>query len=338
LISSTSSSKTPGREVGWRLWSRLFGATTIAVVAILLVVEVVSRTYLLSASKDLRRFRDYPRAAAALQQAAGLRLAMIGNSAADRAVDPLLLGDRMTARLGRPVQARKFVADASRVNDWYFIANRFFWEPGNTVDLFVVTFYEDDLEDGNRVELGRMAQFFAGPRDWPTVFDIDAQTFGDRADFLISSGWMTFAVRSRIRDRFLAINPNLNDFLTQVNAENLKHMKSVELSRARAGSPPPARTYRALDRLLQAAAAHNTRLLFVAYPVAPPPANPRYDVPVTTLDRLRGAGAGFLDMRDRVPNLEARHYEDDVHVTTEGAVIYTQALAEALAPLAPPRP
>jgi hypothetical protein len=319
------------------LWRRLFGATTLAVVLVLLLVELLSRTTLVRASKDLRRFRDYPRAALALQQTPALRLALIGNSATDRGVDPAILGDGMTVRLGRPVQAGKFVADASRINDWYFMLNRFFWQPGIKADLFVITFYEDDLEDGNRVELGRLAQFFSGPRDWPTVFDIDVLGLGDRIDFLISSAWMTFAVRSRTRDRFLNVNASLDDFLTQVNAENRKHGKQVG-PRGPGRPAPTGHTYRALDRLLAGAAANGTRLLFVAYPPAPPPINPRYVIPDATRDRLRAAGAGFLDMRDRVPKLQPRHYEDDVHLSPEGAALYSQALAGALADLLPRGP
>jgi hypothetical protein len=338
LTSSTSSSERPGGGPvpGWRLWVRLLGPTTIFVAIVLLLVEILSRTALVRASKDLRRFRGYPHAALELQEAPALRLALVGNSATDRGVDPAILAGGMTARLGRPVQAGKFVADASRVNDWYFMLNRFFWQPGLKVDLFVITFYEDDLEDGNRIELGRLAQFFARPQDWPTVFDVDVPGLGDRIDFLISSGWMAFAVRSRIRDRFLGVNANLDDFLTQVNAENRKHGKK---QRRPVGQPAPAaHTYRALDRLLAAAAASGARLLFVAYPAAPPPVNPRYEVPAATRDRLRAAGAGFLDMRDRVPRIQARHYEDDVHLSPEGAALYSQALAQALAELSPRGP
>jgi hypothetical protein len=329
LSSSTSSSEGRPR----RLWRKLLGPTTLVVVVVLLLIEAFSRTALVGASKDLRRFRGYPAAARALVAAPGLHVALIGNSATERGVDDALLSDGLTARAGRPVLARKFVADASRVNDWHFMLERFFWDTGARPDLFVVTFYEDDLEDGNRIEIGRFAQFFTQARDWPNVFDVDVDGLGDRVDFLISSAWMTFAVRSRIRDRLMGVNENLDDFLMRVNRVNRQRLMGAGQRAGRPGAT--VHGYRALDRLLAVAAAHGAHVLFVAYPPAPPPANQPYVIPEDTLAHLRAGHAELLDMRDKVPLIQPRHYADDVHLSPEGARLYSQALAEALAPHIP---
>jgi hypothetical protein len=309
------------------------GGTALVVVCALVVLEIFSRTTLVRASKDLSRFERYPAEAKALEQVQARRIALIGNSATDRGVDLPTFDDVMTTYSRRPTDARKFVADASRINDWTFILERYFWRPGVSVDLAVVTFYENELEDGNRIEIGRLAQFFTTTRDWPTLFSIDLPTVGDKAEFLVASGWMTYAVSSRIRDRVLTLVPAFRSFTQAVNGENLDHLI---LHQPAPGSGPQApRSYRALDRLLARAKEHGTRILFVAYPTAPAPGRAPYVVPADTIARIQAAGMGYLDMRGRAPAIEPRHYDDDVHLNAEGAVLYARALAIAMAWLAP---
>jgi len=307
---------------------RLVGWSTVLVLLVLAMLEIFSRAVLVGSSKDLRRFREYPAVARALGAAPARRVALIGNSATDRGVDPALLSRELTARVGTGVEARKLVADASRINDWYYILNRFFWQPGVAADLYVVTFYEDDLEDGNRIEIGRLAQFFTTARDWPSVFALDLPTVGDRLDFVMSSAWMTFAVRSRIRERVLeAAVPHYKTFVAATNDANIRHLK-----RRAPAAAPRVHSYGALERLLGAAAAHGSRIVFVAYPTAPVPDSEPYVVDPATVARVTGAGMQLLDMRGRVPDIQPRHYEDDVHLNPEGAALYTRRLAEALAP------
>jgi hypothetical protein len=308
------------------------GGTTLAVLVVLALLELFSRTALVRASKDLGRFERYGADAKALEQVRGRRIALVGNSATDRGVDLPTFDAVISAYTRRPTEARKFVADASRINAWTFILERYFWRPGVAVDLAVVTFYENELEDGNRIEIGRLAQFFTTASDWPTLFDVDLPTLGDRVELVLASGWMTYAVSTRIRDRVLTLLPGFRPFTEGVNAENLEHVMRRAPAPGAAAAP---RSYRALDRLLALARAHGTRLLFVAYPTAPVPGAPPYVVPPETVARIEGAGMGYLDMRGRAPEIQPHHYEDDVHLGPEGALIYSRALAIALAWLAP---
>jgi hypothetical protein len=314
----------PGPAGGsWR------GALLVAgcVAALLVGLEVVSRVVLVEASRDLRRFRSYPEAARALDRAPAFRLALVGNSATDRGVQEDRLARQLAGARGQPLEARKLVADASRINEWYHILDHYFWRPGARADLFVVTFYEDDLEDGNAVEIGRMAQMFTELADWPTVMDVDLPRLGDRLEFVVASAWATFAWRSRMRERALgAVVPGYQSFATAVNEANASHLRR----RAPAAGAP--RAYRALDRLLAAARAQASPLVFVAYPT--PDA---YPIPPETARRIEAAGATLLDLRTRVPELTPGHYADDVHLTPAGAALYTHRLAEALAPLVSPR-
>jgi hypothetical protein len=197
-------------------------------------------------------------------------------------------------------------------------------------DWLVVTYYEDDLEDGNNVEIGRLAQFFTSVRDWPSVFAIDLPQWSQRAEFVLASGWATFAASERIRERALeAMIPDYKEYVSASNAAIYEHNQR----RAKAAPPVRARSYQALRRLLRTVADSGIKLVVVAFPTRIDSGRMPYDVADETVQVLREGGASFLDLR-RVPGLEgADQYDDEVHLSVAGRVPYSRALGAALAPL-----
>lgn len=323
-------------------------------VVALLALELAARTVLVSASKDLRRFRAYPERAAALASSPAPRVAFVGNSATDEGVDLDVLVPGLTA-LGVKVSAGKFVADASRVDTWHFLLKDTFYDRGNSIDTAVITFYEDDLLDGNRIEIGRLAHFFTSVPDWPSVFTIDLRTFDERSEFVLSSLSAAIAVRGRLKERVLgALVPGYKAFLRDVNQANLLQQQAREaaLPPQSTGAHDPGshplspedpapgderaslRKTRALARLLAVAREEGVKLVFVAYPVPAAFEGPPYPLYPEMTALLAASGARLVDARDpRALGLTPRHYADDVHLTPEGARVYSKALAEWLAPV-----
>jgi hypothetical protein len=304
----------------------------LALLAIALVLEVVTRTKLFSSSKDFRRFRGYDARAEKLVAGPGPTVALIGNSATDRGVNLPVL-ERAFGEGGHAAHADLFVADQSRINTWRFILERYFARPERRPDLVVITFYEDDLADGNPVEIGRLAQFFTSVRDWPEVFTTHLHTLGDRVDFVVSSGWATFAASERIRERLLAaFVPDFVEYSEQANGVAFEHRRRRAAARA-SGRPaaPAAPTYEALRRTLARASEVGLRLCFVAYPTLSETGVLPYEIPPELPAILNEAHVSFIDLR-RVPTLRRDLYADEVHVTDEGRVPYSIALGHALAP------
>jgi hypothetical protein len=319
MSSSTSSSEARRDRV--RLLDR---RVALGVLLMVVALEVFTRVRLFSMSKDFRRFRGYDARAAALVARGGTRVALIGNSATDRGVDVVTL-ERALAGDGQRVHADLFVADQSRVNTWRYMLESYFARAQRRPDLVVVTFYEDELADGNPVEIGRLAQFFTTVRDWPEVFRVDLPAPGDRVEFVLSSVWATFAASERIRERLLdAVVPDFRDYTARANQIAFVHR------RAAAGRASGPRTYRALGGLLQRAAETGQHLCFVAYPTLAEPGAVPYPIPPELPVMLHEAGAGFIDLR-RTPGLRPDLYADEVHLTEEGRVPYSAALGQALA-------
>lgn len=312
MSSSTSSSKAaPGRRV------------LLCLALLFVVLELFTRFKLFDMSKDFRRFKAYPVQARELARSDGYRVALIGNSATDRGVDAEVFAAAMAEARGGPVAARKFVADQSRLNTWQYLLRRYFWKPGNQPDLLVINYYEANLEDGQEIEIGRLAQFFTRPDDWPVVLRHDVRELHQQVEFLISSGWATYAARERIKERVLKLAiPGYEEHAAQVNGVIFRHRKP---SGARQGK----RTYRTLRRVLDTARAHNARLCFVAYPTLLPEREYPYEIDPEARRMIEAAGMNLVDLR-KVPGLEPADYADEVHLKEEAMPFYSRKLAEAV--------
>jgi hypothetical protein len=300
------------------------------VVLSLVALDIGVREVLLPQSRDFINIQDFPRRASALSQVPGRKLTVFGNSAVLCGVDPQLLTQSLHDRHVRDIPADIFPADDSRMVDWYCMVNRYFWEAGNSVDILVVCFFDRQLADSRSTQVGRLARWFATPSDWPALFEYCLKTSGDRVDFVVSSAWTSFAVRSRLRERMLKLCvPDCEAFAKALNA--------TELDRQQERSPGPRAaqpSYHLLSGFLARAEAHHTRLIFVAFPRRPDATMPEdtiiYPLDDEALALIRNAGMDFIDLR-QTEGLSADKYLDFIHLTPEGKVIFTHTLADRLA-------
>jgi hypothetical protein len=295
-----------------RRWLLIVGM----LIAALIGLEVVTRWKLFDASKDLSRFGTYPERARTLASAPGKRVAFLGNSLTERGIDTKQFESIAN------VTSDLFVADGSHVNTWYWMIERLFWKPGLKPDLIVMNFYETGLEDGKRIELGRLAQFFVEPEDWMQVFKNDLTELEPRVELVLSSFWATYAVRDRLKDRTLGMIPGYKGYTERMNEINFQH----ETKQMRGPQIPATR--HALARLCERAREKGTPLLFVAFP-SQGERKPAYDVPRETIAVIEKNGHRYLDLR-LVPELKPDHYADEVHLTPAGAAIYTRLLSNEL--------
>lgn len=301
----------------------------IALVAILVVLELVVRFGLFRVSKDLRRFRDYPSAAVSLAESSGTKIALFGNSTTDRGIDLAMVDESMEASGSGPAELRVFVADSSEISTWYFLIKHYFWDKGLKPDLAVLSFYGIDLADQSP-EIGRLAQNFTSIDDWSEVYRTDLTTSADRVDFAISSVWATFSARDRIRDRVLDIAiPHYRDFTRRLNDEVYKHQKA-ERTKGGFKEDSSRPSYRVLARTLSEARRRETKLVFVALPIQVPAGEPIYPIAPEVQTMLEDAGVPLIDFRT-VDGLDNSLYEDDIHLNPAGRQILSRKMGEALA-------
>jgi hypothetical protein len=255
-------------------------------------------------------------------------LAVLGNSAVYRGVDGQLLGERLSALAAADFHCEIFPADNAMIPEWYAIPQQYFWRSGGSPDVIVICFFHDQLADCHPVEIGRLAHWFAAREDWRALMESSVTTTNERGDFLLSSVWLSYAVRSRLRERVIGtFLPDYKDFLRQLNDVQRRQAEC-----RRPASAAAARSYDLLRGLITRAQAHGARLIFVAFPRRPegPPSGPaEYALDEAALGVIRGAGMEFIDLR-RIDGLTAAMYRDFIHMTPEGQQLFTRVLAQRL--------
>lgn len=321
---SQSATKTVDRKRSRRIPGFVWAVVTL--VAVLAALEVVTRVVLVPASKDFSRFATYNKRADQMLAQPGRHVAFFGNSTTQFGVDTLRMQQHLQSKGVEPGGCEMFVADASKINTWYYICNRFFWSQQRNPDLSVVNFYENNLVDGNPIEIGRVAQYFTRLSDWPEILKDDLPKMNERVEFIASSFWMTLAARDRIKQRVLkTLIPDYEEYTAEVNQTEFE-----KAATAKKNGPP--RTHAALTRFLERAKSSGAKYCFVAFPTRNCAEGKPYDLNPETIRLIQEAGFSFYDLRN-VPGLKPEMYRDALHLVDNGRELYTQALAKQIAPL-----
>lgn len=290
-------------------------------------LELFVRFALVPASKDFSRFGEYRVQGEELVNRPGTRIGFLGNSTTQYGVDAEILQESLEKDGVGEVHSSLFPSDASKINTWYYVAKSCLMQGEKSPDVIVVNFYGNNLVDGNRIEIGRLAQFFTTTSDWPEVMKYDLPRFSDQVEFVLSSMCMTVAARERIKQRvFKAFVPRYEDYTQSLN----------RISRDLDPVPMPAVegpiTHNTLERLIEKAKSRGIHLVFVAFPIRDCVTGKPYELRPETNGVIQEAGMDLVDARFD-SGLKEADYLDELHLNEEGRAIYSRKLAEILQPI-----
>ena len=287
---------------------------------LLLGFELVTRFVLFPASEDFVRFAGYDAKAAALMRAHALRVAIVGNSAAEEGIDGPRLEAMLTQSLGRPVRIEMFLADGSEIVTWHAMLQRYFWSTHARADVYLLNYF-GTLADRPQFEYLRVGMFFASPSQWPYYLRRQLQTLSQRVEFVLSSVCAMYGARDRIRDRALrTIVPGYEAFLWRL------HYAPERGSTQVAQAEPPK--FDSLERILAAAQSQRARVFVMAFPLR----SSHYELDAQVLALARRGKLSVLDMRS-TPGLTPASYRDSIHLIRSGRSVYTEHLGVGLARL-----
>jgi hypothetical protein len=286
----------------------------------LLAVEVGIRAVELELSRDLRHLRAIPELARELAGGEGLRVLFLGNSLTQAGVDVAVFESETAARGVEPLRATRVYPDDTTIVEWIHLFRRFFTDPELAPDVMVLSFSRWQVSDETDSHPERLGAFYSSAGDIPEIFSLDVTTFDTRTSFLLARFWAAYRNRERISRRVLDAIPHYRDLARTVNL-TLRAQKHPERER---GEPM---SYARLARLAELASEHDVRVILVAMPTKGPwPLDP-------TLPGVAGElGLAWVDARDTA-GLTPSMFRDGLHLTPEGARVYSRALAERLAPL-----
>ena len=280
-------------------------------------LEIVTRVVLFPASGDFVRFAGYDTTAAALSRSPALRVAIVGNSAAEEGIDRTRLEGLLSQSLDRPVRVEMFLADGSEIVTWHAMLVRYFWSRHKQADVYVLNYF-GTVADNSQFEFLRIGMFFAPASQWSYYLKNQLHTLPQRVEFVLSAVWATFGARDRIRDRALSeIVPNYEVMLRRLRYAPERGVKPV--------APRAAPTFDALERILARANEQRARVVVTAFPMR----EGRYVLEGQLVALAQRKAVGLIDMRV-TPGLSRGSYRDDIHLVASGREIYTRQFAAAL--------
>lgn len=292
----------------------------IAVVLLVLALcEFAMRSVEKSLSLDVRHIREIPAIADKMVQQPGTRVLFIGNSLTRCGVDEKVFTTETSAAGVTPLSVASVYPDGSSILIWHYVLKNFFINPEKKPDVLVINFAVKHLQDGQAFNVPAMGSFYAGTKDIPEVFSKDIKNFGDRVEFLLSSGLCSFANRTRVSPRVLdALAPSYRTSMERINMSTAVHA-------LRRQPKTEAPSYNRLQRLLASAAENKIRVIVVAMPVAEP-----YELDPAVANIVEAAGMTFIDARE-TRDLSPKLFPDGYHMSPEAATIYSRHLAQLLA-------
>ncbi len=304
----------PARTRWW-----LYLRTPAFVLAVLLLVEVGVRATEERLSLDVKHIHDMGRIVSDLAAAPGPSLLFIGNSLTRRGVDV----DLMRAGLDEDGAGEWNVAavypDDTAVLDWIYLYDRYVVEQDAVPDVVAVGFGIWHLEDRpiSRAQSYRLGRYFASGRMLGQLVNTEMTNLADKMNVLLSHYSAAFANRERISRRVLSLLPGYEESAQRLN----------DLLKASDDAPETAPTYEHLRRLVAEVEGSGADLVLVAMPT-----RAGYDLDPQLVRVAEEAGARVVDLRD-VPGLTTAMFLDPLHLSPEGAELFTRQAAEALAPL-----
>ena len=173
----------------------------VAVLAVLLSIELMMRIERTSLSKDLVHIEQIPASVAKLSKSEGVRTLILGNSLSREGIDLELFNRKMSG--GNHVHAVQVYPDDTSILEWLHVYLHFIVKPKNEVDLVILCFAENQLQDGAMLHVRRFAQHFT---DWQSaigLFQSENFRFDQIVEFTLAKYSMMFANAERVRGRIL---------------------------------------------------------------------------------------------------------------------------------------
>ncbi len=286
----------------------------ISVLALLAATEIFFRTAGNHLSEDVISTSDIARTAESVANAPPPRLLVLGNSLARKGIDPKLLASEMK-------QQAVFMAypDSSHALVWDYLLTRHFVETGSLPDeLLIITGGQHLLDSpGNDSHMGA---YYVSWREVPRYLREDVATTDQAIEFLLGRTSSAFSMRSRISPRmFDAVLPYYQENWEILNRAAMAG-KGTALSGAVKGG-----TTRHLRHLLTTLIEKGVSVKVV---LAPMPSIYQLDEQVAlTLGELK---IPIINLNP-ISGIGPESFADADHLNEAGQVVFTRALAKALA-------
>jgi hypothetical protein len=304
MNSSISSS-----ESEWKVW--------VVVLAVLAGTEVTMRATLTHLSQDLVHITQIPEMIDRLATGEEPRVLFMGNSITREGIDITEL--ESTLESVRPITVAEIYPDDTTITEWLYSYIHFLDLPKKDIELLIICFAEDQLQDRPTIDVRRLASNYS---DWSTAgatFRDESFTLDQIAEFILARHWMSFAHAERVQKRIMGYAvPFYRSTAKRINSALAKAADDGEI---RPMSPP---AYRRLQKLISVLQARDVDLLVFAFPVGK-----SYEIDDGLEELLRKSGVSLIDAR-KVVGITPKNFPDGYHMDESAAQLMTRAVSTRL--------
>jgi hypothetical protein len=238
----------------------------------------------------------------------------MGNSITREGIDITELESKLDSV--RPVTVAEIYPDDTTITEWLYGYIHFIDLPKKELELLIICFAEDQLQDRPRIDVRRLASNYS---DWNTAvatFRDESFTLDQKAEFIIARLWTSFANAERVQKRIM-------DYAVPFYRSTAKRInnalpKPAADGKIRTLSPP---TYRRLQKLISVLQARNVDLLVFAFPVGK-----SYGIDGGLEQLLRKNDVSLVDAR-KVKGITAKDFPDGYHMDESAAQLMTRAVS-----------
>ena len=276
------------------------------------------RVVVLPASAEHKSITAVPDDTRAMAASEGTRFLVIGNSLAIHGFDPKTFREGISSDRRGPIHVQVAAFRGSGTAEWYRVFKHFFADTGQLPDVLILPMQTRSAHD-IKPTIERLVHFSA-VSDVPDVFANELRSFGDRIEFLHSRIFASFASREKIRGGlFQRLIPRYHTI------EKAAHRLAAATAKAKSNGKKGEPTYADFIRLLHLARSSGVRVICVLIPTGS-----AYALDDKTRGIIDSQGAVLLDLRNAKGVTVPHHFADGVHLTEEGARLFTRAMTVSL--------
>ncbi len=264
-------------------------------------------------SRDLIHIQQIPEAVARVSQSEKLRVLFLGNSLSREGIDLQLFQSLMSQK--QDIAAAQLFPDDTSILDWLGVYQHFVANQQYEIDLLILSFAENQLQDDSPINIRRLAQHFT---DWSAalgLFQREEFSFDMCAEFTLAKLFASYANAERVRVRILDwIVPYYHASAEQINAvsSNRKPMRKHQP------------TYNRLKQLMDVVQSSGTEMVVVAFPVGD-----EFVLDPELVQLLQQEDVLFVDAR-HIKGITKRSFPDGYHMNDEAAQVMSRYLARVL--------
>jgi hypothetical protein len=288
------------------------------ILCLLILSDICLRLIQDKISGDIRHINSIEETLRNLTNEESTRILFLGNSLIGDGINISEFKSIYKQNGNGPIAVSKVVPDGTNLMDWYYIVKNKIINKKNELDMLILGFGWNQLEDHHVIFPIRLGAHFCKLSDIPELLEFGLTDFGDQVEFVIAKASSVFANRATIRNQTLDMwIPHYQDQTQRINDLQKEIKKKSNKQKFET-------SYIRLERFLDILSKRKMRVVIIAMPILEV-----YRIDPEIKKIIEKYGMKFLDCRD-IPGITNNNFVDSMHLEDQGSKIFSRYLASKI--------